>query len=491
MKKKIILGLALFISIFVLGGIYQIVTIEKTTSTLGNIIELHKIEILRGNLLIHARKIQAALAISKTRSDGTLDSLVETIGQLDNKATKCLECHHNEAITQALNNLQKKVYAYEEALSRLFIARSKAAQTTEETKKALEEGDELIRMLHDMTYLTHERLDKRTQETLAKIGEMKALIFILIALGAIVAIGMAIVFIKGLARPLSVLLQATRKLKSGDLSFRVQGVTDEFGEMAASFNEMAAALQEQMHNMQRAHQMTMIGEMAASLVHEIKNPLAGIKGAMQIFQEDACITEEERAILSQAIGEVQRVETLMKSLLNFAKPPKPQLLPANINDVLEATVNAAIPYASSASDSPKAIRIVKRLDPHLPITMIDRLVMQQVFLNILMNAMQAMPSGGTITATTFENAPAREIHIEIADTGTGINDGIREKIFQPFFTTKSKGTGLGLAISRQFIEMHDGTISTENNPAGGTIFRIILPGIQARDQERRTQDFHV
>ncbi|MFZ4439314.1 MAG: ATP-binding protein [Syntrophales bacterium] len=491
MKKKIILGLAVFISFFVLGGIYLIITIEKTTSTLNNLIELHRVEILRGNLLIHARKIQSALAIRHTRSDGTLDSLVESIGQLDNKAIKCLECHHNESITRALINLQEKIYAYEEALSRLFIIRSKTTRTAEETNKALEAGDELISMLHDMTYLTHEKLDKRTQATLEKIGDMETVIFILIALGAIVAIGMAIVFTQGLARPLSVLLQATRKLKSGDLSFRVQGLTDEFGEMAASFNEMAAALQEQMHNMQRAHQMTLMGEMATSLVHEIKNPLAGIKGAMQILQEEACITEEERGILSQAIGEVQRVETLMKSLLNFAKPPKPQLLPVNINDVLEATVNAAIPYSSSTPDSPKAIRIVKRFDPHLPLTMVDRLVMQQVFLNILMNAMQAMPSGGTITATTFENAPAREIHIEIADTGTGINDEIREKIFQPFFTTKSKGTGLGLAISRQFIEMHDGTISTENNPVEGTIFRIILPGTQAREQERRTQDFHV
>src|SRR5450756_42631 len=173
---------------------------------------------------------------------------------------------------------------------------------------------------------------------------MKTLIFILIVLGPIVAIGMAIVFTQGLARPLSVLLQATRKLKSGDLSFRVQGLTDEFGEMAAAFNEMAAALDEQMHNMRRAEQMTMVGEMAAGLVHEIKNPLAGIKGAMQVFQEAADITEEEHSILSQAIDEVQRVESLMKSLLNFAKPPKPQLLPVNINDVLEATVNASIPY---------------------------------------------------------------------------------------------------------------------------------------------------
>src|SRR5450830_1650547 len=123
----------------------------------------------------------------------------------------------------------------------------------------------------------------------------------------------------------------------------------------------------------------------------------------------------------------------MKSLLNFAKPPKPQLLPVNINDVLEATVNASIPYSSSAPDSPKAIRIVKYFDTHLPMTMVDPLEMQQVFLNLLMNAVQAMPSGGTVTATTFENTAAKEIHIEIADTGMGINDEIREKIFQPFF----------------------------------------------------------
>jgi signal transduction histidine kinase len=168
----------------------------------------------------------------------------------------------------------------------------------------------------------------------------------------------------------------------------------------------------------------------------------------------------------------------MKSLLDFAKPPKPQLITANINDILEATLNMSIPYASPAPDLPKAVRFEKRHDPHLPMIMVDPLVMQQVFLNLLMNSLQAMPSGGTVTTTTFEDAVAREIHIEIADTGMGISDEIREKIFQPFFTTKNKGTGLGLAITKQFVEMHGGTISVGKNPAGGTIFRIILPCTQ-------------
>jgi two-component system sensor histidine kinase HydH len=105
-----------------------------------------------------------------------------------------------------------------------------------------------------------------------------------------------------------------------------------------------------------------------------------------------------------------------------------------------------------------------------------------------MNSVQAMPSGGIVTATTFEDAAAGEIHIEIADTGVGISDEIRGKIFQPFFTTKNKGTGLGLAISKQFIEIHGGTISVGKNPAGGTIFRIILPCTQAKEAPLPDED---
>ena len=412
-------------------------TIEKTTSTLNNLIELHRVEILREQLLMNARKIQAGLAIKHTRTTKTLDSLVENMVQLEHQANKCLECHHNAAITRELNDVKEQIHVYEAALSRFFTVRSNATRMDEEASRTLAEGGKLVSLLHDMTSLTHARLEKRTQATLAKISGMKTLIFILIILGPIVAIGMAIVCTRRLAGPLSVLLQATRKLKGGDLAFRVRGLTDEFGEMAAAFNEMAAALDEQMHNMQRAEQMTIVGEMAAGLVHEIKNPLAGIKGAMQVLHEGADITEEERAILSQAIDEVQRVESLMKSLLNFAKPPKPQLLPVTINDILEATINASIPCSALAPDSPQAIRVVKHFDPNLPMTMVDPLEMQQVFLNLLMNAVQAMPSGGTVTATTFEDASAKEIHIEIADTGTGINDEIqREDISAIFYDQK-------------------------------------------------------
>jgi signal transduction histidine kinase len=488
MKKRIVIGLAIFTSFFVLGGIYLIITIEKTTSTLNNLIELHQVAILRDQLLMNARKIQTGLSIDHNNPGEPLDALAENMVQMESQANKCLACHHNADIAQELSGLKEQISSYKAAFDRFLTVRSDATRMEDAASRALAVGFTLVNMLHNMTSLTNTRLEKRTKTTLAKINDMKTLIFILIVLGAIIAIGMAIVFIQGLTKPLAVLLQATKKLKSGDLGFRIRGLSDEFGEMAAAFNEMASALHGQMHQMQRAEQMTMVGEMAAGLVHEIKNPLSGIKGAMQFFQEAANITEEERAILSQAIHEIQRVESLMKSLLDFAKPPKPQLITANINDILEATVNTSIPYASSAPDSPIAIRFEKRFDPRLPMIMVDPLEIQQVFLNLLMNSVQAMPSGGIVTATTFEDAAAGEIHIEIADTGVGISDEIRGKIFQPFFTTKNKGTGLGLAISKQFIEIHGGTISVGKNPAGGTIFRIILPCTQAKEAPLPDED---
>src|SRR5512140_362931 len=110
MKKRVVISLAIFIAVFALGGIYLIITIEKATSTLNNLIELHRVEILREQLLMNARKIQSGLALRHTRSDEALDSLVENMVQLEHQANKCQECHHNAAITQELNDLKGQIY---------------------------------------------------------------------------------------------------------------------------------------------------------------------------------------------------------------------------------------------------------------------------------------------------------------------------------------------------------------------------------------------
>jgi len=183
-------------------------------------------------------------------------------------------------------------------------------------------------------------------------------------------------------------------------------------------------------------------------------------------------------VLSAVMDETKRIEALMKSLLDFAKPPRPHAIPVDINSILESTVAFSLPYSSVTPKSPGSIRTVSNLDPNLPPTLADPGQMQQVFLNLLMNALDAMPEGGTLTVSTAVEG-GRRIQIEIRDTGKGIDEETREKIFRPFFTTKHKGTGLGLAVSKRFVEMQGGSISVEGNTGGGTVFRILLPAADA------------
>jgi two-component system sensor histidine kinase AtoS len=226
--------------------------------------------------------------------------------------------------------------------------------------------------------------------------------------------------------------------------------------------------------LQRAEQMKLVGEWAAGLAHEIKNPLAGIKVSVQAISEEPNIAEEDRAIASRAIDEIRRIELLIKSLLNFAKPPKPQLMAVDINDILDKTLAFSLRHPTLSSDQTRGIDIVKDLDENLPQTLADPMQMNQVFLNLLLNSIQAMPNGGTLAVKTRYRDRQPPIQITISDTGKGIDKQNIDKIFQPFFTTKPRGTGLGLAITRRLVEQHGGKIYVESHPGEGTLFTILL-----------------
>ncbi|NIR13202.1 MAG: histidine kinase, partial [Desulfobacterales bacterium] len=152
------------------------------------------------------------------------------------------------------------------------------------------------------------------------------------------------------------------------------------------------------------------------MVHEIKNPLAGIKGSVEVLADEASIPDEDRAIVAQAVEEIKRIELLLKSLLNFAKPPKPQLALTDVNDILDKTIAFALRHPTVLSNSSKAINVFKDFDPELPPTMADPMQMQQVFLNLLLNAVEAMPDGGILATKTSYDTKLGSIQITISDT---------------------------------------------------------------------------
>jgi two-component system sensor histidine kinase AtoS len=170
-----------------------------------------------------------------------------------------------------------------------------------------------------------------------------------------------------------------------------------------------------------------------------------------------------------------RIDGLMKSILNFARPPKPNLLLVDINSIMDSTIELAERHPAFKDRSGREITVFKDFDHNLPDTQADPMQLQQVFLNLLLNAADAMPDQGFITVQTSYAASDRMLHLRVTDTGKGIDGAIIGKIFQPFFTTKPNGTGLGLAIIKGLVEQHGGTISVRNNEDRGVTFNIALP----------------
>ena len=225
----------------------------------------------------------------------------------------------------------------------------------------------------------------------------------------------------------------------------------------------------------RMDRLVALGELASGVAHELKNPLAVIGFSLECLRCSENKPEEKEEFL-EAIGRnVQRMDIIIKKLLNMVKHQKPQFKLQQINKTIESTI-----MFIKKKCSQNKIEVEKDLEPGVPGILVDENQIQQVLLNLALNAIQAMKNGGILKfVSRFKEASSAhsnpEIQIEISDTGIGIPDAVKDQIFNPFFTTKSDGTGLGLAISKRIIEDHRGTIVFGSGKTGGTTFIITLP----------------
>ncbi|MDO8723766.1 MAG: ATP-binding protein [Syntrophales bacterium] len=469
MKKKIIFGLSIFALMFFFGGVYVITAMETTIYELHNIAALRHVVSLRKDLLISIEENQNRLKGTRDEARGGIPenkSIIEAI-------KTCLTCHHPPPTEQTINNLRNQIEAYHELTQEILTAPVPAVPERH-AKAALRMGDDLINNVKDLIIISSSNLDKKEKEILRGIAHRKSSLFLFVTIGPFFAVGFAFILIQSLTRPVNGLLDATRRLKAGDLAYRIRGLHGEFGEVADSFNEMAASLKKQMQEMQRTEQLRVSGEMAAGIAHEIRNPLAGMKVSIEVLLAELDLEERDRIVLSKIIGQIRQIELLMKNLLNFARPVAAQPAAVNINKILERTIYFIEKHPSFSSPDARK-RIVRELDDHLPDIIADPQQLQQVFLNLFLNAADAIPEEGEITVRTCHDKTEGNIAVELHDTGKGIPPELTEKIFQPFFTTKGKGTGLGLAVSRRVVEEHGGAITASNNASGGAVFRIILP----------------
>ncbi len=234
----------------------------------------------------------------------------------------------------------------------------------------------------------------------------------------------------------------------------------------------------------RADRLASLGTLTAGLAHEIRNPLVAIKTLTQLLPERLEDEEFRSHFLSIASGEVERISHLVNELLDFARPSNPKLEFEDINSILDGMI-----LLVSTESKKKHIQIQKQYLPDLPPVKVDREQIKQVFLNILLNAIDATPENGTLTVKTRSfTKPGGELflQVEFKDTGCGIPQEHLEEIFNPFFTTKTSGSGLGLSISNQIVQDHKGYISVESQVNQGTSFFVNLPVDQDHPKRRRS-----
>jgi hypothetical protein len=380
------------------------------------------------------------------------------------------------------------------------------------------------------------------EDLMISLLESKKVILITIVLDALVLIIFgSFLLSRILVKPIKDLVQLTRKISEGDFSQKIEVTSkNEIGQLIGSFNRMIERLRanqeslenyleslESAHNqlkqaqeeLIRTEKLASIGRFAAGVAHEVGNPLGAILGYTSILQKDGMDREESKDYLKRIEKEIERINQIVRELLNFARPSKFEITDVKINKVIESTLSLL-----SYQKDFKNIETQLNLQPDLPMIKGDESQLSQVFINIILNAIDAMPNGGMLSIQTkihfMENMAVdrlqriyprrrrsdpmesdyshlrmadpfaallkkfsegdRLVQIRISDTGIGIKKEDLENIFDPFFTTKApdKGTGLGLSISLRIVESLGGEIKVESEEGKGTTFEVYFPVAQ-------------
>ncbi len=311
--------------------------------------------------------------------------------------------------------------------------------------------------------------------------ERRAVILVAVA-GAVAIFTVLLVVLAVLVqRPLLELQEKIARLQAGDLSVSVRFAqrNDEIGDLGRRFNEMVRQLHENREEIERLHRtqisraehLATLGELAAGLAHEIRNPLAGIAGVIEIIGRDLPESSPNREVLREVQREVLHIKQILSDLLDYARPKAPKFQPADLNATTEHAVILARQQALS-----RPIQIEFEMAAGLPPVEHDAGQIQQVLLNLLLNAVQAIEGAGG-SGKVQVRVEKRDAYatVTVNDTGRGISAEHLPNIFRPFFTTKGKGTGLGLSLARRIVDDHGGRIEVASELGVGSRFTVWLP----------------
>jgi len=340
--------------------------------------------------------------------------------------------------------------------------------------------DEIIGILY-VGILEQKYTDIQNQTILVFVG--------ITAAGVLLTTLLAFFISRQISRPIHNLVTASKQLADGNLETKVELTSrDEFGSLSHHFNRMAAALKERddrlkeftKRKIMESERLAIVGQLSANVAHELNNPLQGIVTYSSLLLEQEVCEGPARDNLEKIAIQANRCRQIIRGLLDFSRQEKPHKTLTNINDLLRRCISLLENQANFQN-----ISILKNFDESLPMIVIDPSQIERVFMNLMINAAEAMTDGGALSLTTCFGLNEKYIEIEVKDTGHGISIEDMDRIFNPFFTTKDvgHGVGLGLAISYGIVKEHNGEIDVESEVGKGTTFIVSLPVIVKVDEE--------
>ena len=263
-----------------------------------------------------------------------------------------------------------------------------------------------------------------------------------------------------------------------ELTKKIEAATSELAKRNEELRLLNEALFESQRQLSQSEKLAAVGQVTATMAHQIGTPLNSISGYIQLILQDGNLQPKDRDRLQIIESQLDRLADSVKNFLSFTRQPKPQLRSLDVNEVLEELIHLSEPWFLARN-----VRLSPHLSPDLPSILGDPTHLQTLFLNLITNALDAMPQGGVLTIKTRQTPPTlssedgRWLEISITDTGIGITEESKKRIFDPFFTTKKmgEGTGLGLAICEKIVKEHSGRIDVESEVGKGSTFSIFIP----------------
>lgn len=483
--------LGLRIRFFLYSNTLIVVTMTLVT-IFGTMLErrtLHEATVRRGRSIVEgmAIPVAGALAADRTPDDGVMESIEDVIARISERNRDiCRYAIVADERGRVIHSTRK------DPGSTVFEGVSKGSHADVESQVV--EG--LVWEHEDLFEVRTTLVDggrflgwmaagfslEPIEQQVRRMAGRAALVALLLMLGNSI---MTALYVETLIRPILNLNQTMKKAGMGNLTVRAPARHgDEVAELSDVFNRMMDELEasrerDELQRAQLAHteKMAAVGTLAAGVAHEVNNPLAGILASIENLRAQPDDPERSARYLDLIADGLTRIERTVANLLDFSRQHEIRLEPTSINHNLHHVVEL-VGYQLRAA----GVDVKFDLDQADAIVLADHFQMEQLLLNLVLNALDAMPEGGTLYLRT--RVRGGKVIAEVRDTGTGILVENRDRIFDPFFTTRDvgEGTGLGLAVSSRIVEAHGGTIELETKIGRGSTFRVILPAM--RDYER-------